>query len=81
MTLLKKIDRRRLKENPESKDDYCVQECKHYGSLIKLLWEVKNTVKNLDVGGSSHAMHACRHLKKVCNEEGHFLFILCNAMN
>ena len=30
MTLLKKIDPKRLKANPENKSDCCTRECEHY---------------------------------------------------
>ena len=77
--LLEKMDTRRLKENPESKDDFCAHECKHCRYFLESLWKVKGTVKKEGVGGSWHAMHACRHLEKVCNEEGHVFihFVQC----
>ena len=69
MTLLEKMDRRRLKKI-QKKDDFHTHECKHCGSLIKLLQKVKVTVKKGDVGGSWHPAHEYIDLEKGCNEEG-----------
>ena len=37
----KKIDPRRFKDEPESKNECYRHECKHLGNLIKFQWKVK----------------------------------------
>ena len=69
------MDARRLMENPE-KNYWHTYECKIFGMLMKLPWEVKGSYKNKGGwGGSHHAAHLGRHLENYCNEVGH------NAIN
>ena len=40
MILLKKMDRKRLKENPADDNDCCTQQCKHCNTLLSFPWKV-----------------------------------------
>ena len=51
MTLLEKIDARRLKEKPEIKNDCYSHECKNFRSLLNMLCKVKGAAKKGGVGG------------------------------
>ena len=45
MVLFKKMDPRRLKDKPASKNDCYTHECKHCRKLMKLAWKVKGCLK------------------------------------
>ena len=70
MIILEKMDRYRLKEKLESKDNCHANECKHCGSSITLFWKVKETVEKGGLGWKNDAM-----------TKGMFLLVLCNAVN
>ena len=65
MMLLKKMNPRRLKDKPTSKNDFYTHERKNCGNLIKLAWKSKGCLKSKPRAGSGsyHAAHAARHLE------------------
>ena len=72
MILLKKMDRKRLKENPTDDNYFCTHQCKHWNALISFLWKVNGKIlsRPTDGPGDYHAVHAERHLEKNFNERG-----------
>ena len=69
MSLLGKMDARRLMPKTENNNGCCTHECKHCGFLLKFTWKLKGSIKNAGGGGHSHH-DACvgRHLEKHCNK-------------
>ena len=70
MILFKKIDRKRMEENPEDDDDCCAHECKHCKTLLSFPWKINRIFKSkhFDGPGAYHSAHAARHLEKHCDE-------------
>ena len=73
MLLLGKIDARRLKENPENRNNFHAHECEHCVMLMKFQWKERGTyeIKPGGVGGSYHASCAARCLETRCDETVH----------
>ena len=66
------MDPFRLKDRPESKNDFHAHECDRCGKLIKFQWKVKGSLKHKPRGGcgSYHVEHTARHLENHCDEVG-----------
>ena len=73
MMIFKKMDPRRLRENPESKNDFHTYEYKHCGMLMKFQWKVKGSLESKPGvgGGRYHMAHVDIHLQNHCDESGH----------
>ena len=70
MILLKKMDPKRLEDEPENKSYCYTRECKYCNKLMKFAWNAKGELKSkLGSGdGSYHAVHVARHIENHCNE-------------
>ena len=66
MILLKKMDRKRLKEKPADDNDCCTHQCKHWSTLLSFPWKVNGKIMSrpTDGPGACHTAHAQRHLEK-----------------
>ena len=71
MVLLDQTDHRRFKLKPEKKAYRCTHSWKHLSNLIKIPWRFNVSTKKANNGGSYNNVHAIRHLKRNCSEEGH----------
>ena len=72
MNLLKKIDRKRLKENSVDDKDFWTYQCKHCDASLAFHWKAGGILMLVptDGPGAYHAAHAQRNLGKHCNELG-----------
>ena len=72
MTLLQKMDKNRLKENPIDDQDFNAHECEHCKKLLIFTWKTKEKLHSRPTNGlgSCHTAHVQRRLGKWCNAEG-----------
>ena len=69
VTLLKNAGLRRLKKDPEAKENCCNHARIHCDALLRALLEVSASKKS-ESGGRHHTVDTQRHLGNICADEG-----------
>ena len=72
MNPLKKMDRKRLKENHADDKDCWAYQCEHFDALLYFLWKANGILMRVstDGQGAYHVVCAQRHLEKHRNKLG-----------
>ena len=67
--ILDQMDPCRLKQDPETKGEFCTQVCEHCATLFKIPWKDSKSMKTAN-GGSYYMACVQRHLENNCDDEG-----------
>ena len=66
MTLLEKMNKKRLKDNPTDDQDYYTHGCAHCKNFLTFPWKANGRLHSRTTtgSGSHHTVHVQRHLSK-----------------